>query len=1074
MNSLKRIIGKSISLILSILMFVSMTQAAQARILFKSEFLIEDNGSDTFIFDSGNDISGNISLQFGASLAETITFNAIDSWFEFSNDINLNQNQLKNAAVDNLGSAPGSPVLGQIYYNTVNNNTYIWNGSIWEDITAVGGTGNDDFDTVYATDTDKILNVNDPLGLELNSSVTSDIKFDLQSTGDVVFQDTGSTYATFTDTGELKVDNLQLDANTLASTNTNGNVSIDPNGTGFINLDAATNVSGNLNMNLYEVLSARAENLLSAPTCNAGSTGRFYQNTTNNQTYICDGTNWKQMDAQNFDQVFVESVADGDTTMNITSGNTFEIQNDSGSNLTIDLQNTGDLEIQDAGATFLTVTDTGELKIDNLQLDGNTISSTNTNGNITVDPNGTGFVNLGANVNIDGESVILDNDNTGGNITLQFGQTLAESMRWNSSTSQFDLSDDLNLNKNQLKGAAIENLPSAPSSPVLGQVYYNTMTNQTYMYTPTGWQPMGYHAATHVNGEDNIQLATSTQNGLMSSGQVVTLETLTTQSDEINRNTINVNLTLGENVVSSVAYLTYANPDDTFFVANIENVEHDVSNNTSPGIALTGGTNTAPVLNYVYVKDTGVVESSTIDPDTQAFHYVPIAEVLVGTVGVSTAKYFYIENLTNFIRNFIRDVNNRLRLDQTIWLNGVNPSTTGLEIATTTGQVMHIHETINFPAKNTALTDTMIDMFYNVYGQLDNTNYDNGSGGNTAIGNNKYHKIFIWGDIYGGLHMERQRKPPSSEYTSREQAVADPEHVAINSVPTAWETVGFPIAHIILSQTSGVLEIIDLRAGGGGGGGGGAHAQNTDTGTDSLTFTLNNKNTAGNMALTFGATLNENLTWDSANTRFILSDDLLADGNIDQNGTTFTLDSDNASTGVNVSIIANQGSESDGVLRYNTTTNQWELSNNGGAFLPISTVSGSGSADGWHGSATRIRVMPSDFITTDPDDNAYFASNGGAVQASTSTTQMGANIPIPTGYTATHAMVYGSDATNSVSVYVNDIANNSSTSLGTGVVGTEINITDSNASTTNYISIYVNTGNNDQVYGGYITIQAIP
>ncbi|MDQ4122847.1 MAG: hypothetical protein M3209_15530 [Acidobacteriota bacterium] len=53
------------------------------------------------------------------------------------------------------------------------------------------------------------------------------------------------------------------------------------------------------------------------------------------------------------------------------------------------------------------------------------------------------------------------------------------------------------------------------------------------------------------------------------------------------------------------------------------------------------------------------------------------------------------------------------------------------------------------------------------------------------------------------------------------------------------------------------------------------------------------------------------------------------------NNNTFTLDADNTGAGANVSIVAEQGSEPNGEIRYNATTNQWELSNNGGAFTPI-------------------------------------------------------------------------------------------------------------------------------------------
>tara|TARA_R110002153_G_scaffold40834_7_gene116735 strand:- start:2971 stop:4857 length:1887 start_codon:yes stop_codon:yes gene_type:complete len=60
---------------------------------------------------------------------------------EFYSSIDLNKNELQNAAVHNLGTAPANPVEGQLYYDTTGGDkeVYVWNGSGWISMSGGGG-----------------------------------------------------------------------------------------------------------------------------------------------------------------------------------------------------------------------------------------------------------------------------------------------------------------------------------------------------------------------------------------------------------------------------------------------------------------------------------------------------------------------------------------------------------------------------------------------------------------------------------------------------------------------------------------------------------------------------------------------------------------------------------------------------------------------------------------------------------------------------------------------------------------------------------------------------------------------
>lgn len=174
-------------------------------------------------------------------------------------------------------------------------------------------------------------------------------------------------------------------------------------------------------------------------------------------------------------------------------------------------------------------------------------------------------------------------------------------------------------------------------------------------------------------------------------------------------------------------------------------------------------------------------------------------------------------------------------------------------------------------------------------------------------------------------------------------------------------------------------------------------------------------------------------------------------------------------TNYRLAISDNGGNErvsitDDGDVGIGTTSPAYPLDVNGDARI------------GWHGSSTRIKILPNDFVVNnDSTPSMLYNDNGGGstngVEVGSSSQELYAFFAIPTGYKATHVRIYG-DNTNTVTVYETVISTGLwGSSLGSAAVGTEIDITDVNSTTTNFLVLQVAlTATGNEVAGGYVTI----
>ena len=314
----------------------------------------------------------------------------------------INKNDGFRLPVGNTSQRLSSPTSGQIRYNS--------------QIAAFEGYAASSWGTLGG-----VIDVDQDTKITAESAAGEDedvLTFSAGGTAMASFDANSADFASGTVvnvTNQLNVDNIRIDGNAITSTNSNGDITISPNGTGNVSIGSdslliESAASETATVGIYAGEAAAALLVMSADDGDDNGDDWTFTSNTNNTLSIGNDISGSLVS-----QIVLTpnaTVASSTTAivgkLTVAGTTTFAGAVDMGSQATTNVNiDSGAIDAVTIG-TNSAVTD---LRVDNLKLDGNDISSTDSNGNVTLTPNGTGNVVLNTDTlsisGVEGESSTL-------------------------------------------------------------------------------------------------------------------------------------------------------------------------------------------------------------------------------------------------------------------------------------------------------------------------------------------------------------------------------------------------------------------------------------------------------------------------------------------------------------------------------------------------------------------------------------------------------------------------------------------------------------------------------------------